>query len=160
VKKDKTLEQAAPAGPLLPRIESPADVARLAPADLPRLAGECRERILEVVARNGGHLASNLGVVELSIAIHHVFAGPHDRIVWDVGHQAYTHKLLTGRAASFDTLRRKGGLSGFPRRSESPFDAFGVGHSGTSISAAVGIARGMRARGRRGAPSPSSATAR
>jgi 1-deoxy-D-xylulose-5-phosphate synthase len=149
VKTDKTGETAASA-PVLPRISSPADVALLAPADLPRLAAECRELVLAVTARNGGHLASNLGVVELTIALHHAFPGSDNPMVWDVGHQAYTHKLLTGRAARFDTLRRRDGLSGFPKRAESPYDSFDTGHSGTSISAALGIARAMKAGGGRG----------
>ncbi len=148
--KDKA-QGTVPAGEsILSSIVSPADVARLSPADLPRLADECRRLILEVVSRNGGHLASSLGVVELTIALLHAFPGPDDPVVWDVGHQAYAHKLLTGRAARFGTLRRKDGLSGFPKRSESAFDPFGTGHSGTSISAALGIARAMKAGGGKG----------
>ncbi|HEU4949996.1 MAG TPA: 1-deoxy-D-xylulose-5-phosphate synthase, partial [Candidatus Deferrimicrobiaceae bacterium] len=111
-----------------------------------QVAAELRERIVQCVSRTGGHLASSLGVVELTIALHYVFSSPADRIVWDVGHQAYAHKILTGRQEQFPTLRTFGGISGFPRISESPFDAFGTGHSGTSISAALGmaVARDMR----------------
>jgi len=125
---------------LLEGIRSPADVAAL---DMDRrvlLAEEVRRRIIEVVCRNGGHLASSLGVVELTIALLSVFDPPTDRIVWDVGHQSYPYKLLTGRADRFDTIRREGGLSGFPKRDESPFDSFGTGHSSTAISAALGFA--------------------
>jgi len=128
---------------ILDGINSPADLWDLKIPDLERLAGEVREVILDVVSRNGGHLASNLGVVELTIALHYVFRAPEDRIVWDVGHQAYTHKLLTGRRDLFSTLRRKGGISGFPKRKESPYDSFDVGHSGTSLSAALGIAEAL-----------------
>ena len=128
---------------ILDRINSPADLWDLTIPELEQLAGEVREVILDVVSRNGGHLASNLGVVELTIALHYVFRAPEDRIVWDVGHQAYTHKLLTGRRDLFSTLRRKGGISGFPKRKESPYDSFDVGHSGTSLSAALGIAEAL-----------------
>ena len=99
--------------------------------ELNRLAQEIRERIVSVVSSNGGHLASNLGVVELSIALHRVFDSPSDKIVWDVGHQCYTHKLLTGRLASFSLLRKQNGAAGFPKRSESPHDAFNTGHAST-----------------------------
>ncbi|UCH85871.1 MAG: 1-deoxy-D-xylulose-5-phosphate synthase, partial [Candidatus Latescibacterota bacterium] len=109
-------------------------------AQLPGLAKEIREEIIRVIAKNGGHLGASLGVVELTIALHYVFNTPDDRIVWDVGHQALGHKLLTGRRDSFDTVRLKGGLSGFPNRAESPYDTFGVGHASTSISAALGMA--------------------
>lgn len=112
-----------------------------------RLAQEIRERIIEVVGRGGGHLASNLGVVELTMALHYVFDFRQDRLLWDVGHQAYVHKLLTGRNARFDTLRKAGGISGFPEPSESEFDLFAVGHAGTAIPTAVGIARGGQALG-------------
>ncbi|QTA92830.1 1-deoxy-D-xylulose-5-phosphate synthase [Desulfonema magnum] len=124
----------------LEKINSPADLKRLSPSELPMLAAEIRKFIVEVVSKNGGHLAPSLGTVELSIALHYVFNSPEDKIIWDVGHQAYTHKLLTGRRDRFDTLRRHGGISGFTRMSESPYDAFTVGHSSTSISAGVGIA--------------------
>jgi 1-deoxy-D-xylulose-5-phosphate synthase len=111
----------------------------LGPDDLTRLAREIRERIIAVVSRNGGHLASNLGVVELTIALHRVFHSPEDRIVWDVGHQCYAHKLLTGRSGGFDGLRLRGGLAGFPKRGESSHDCFNTGHASTSISAALGL---------------------
>jgi len=113
----------------------------LNPADLPRLAAEVRELILETVASNGGHLASNLGTVELTISLHRQFASPEDKIVWDVGHQSYTHKILTGRRDVFATLRKSGGISGYPKRAESPHDVFETGHSSTSISAALGLAQ-------------------
>jgi 1-deoxy-D-xylulose-5-phosphate synthase len=128
--------------PILARVTAGESVASLPAADLEPLAAEIRETIIATVARTGGHLAPSLGVVELTIALHAVFRTPHDRIVWDVGHQCYAHKLLTGRLGSFATLRQHGGISGFPRRSESPHDAFGTGHSGTSISAASGMAAG------------------
>lgn len=126
--------------PLLDGIHDPAQVAQLSEPQLIDLAQEVRERIIEVVSRNGGHLAPSLGVVELTLALLSVFDLNHDKLIWDVGHQTYAHKLLTGRAKSFDTLRTLGGLSGFPNLSESPYDHFGVGHSSTSISAALGMA--------------------
>lgn len=126
--------------PLLDQIKSPADLAGLAPADLPQLAEELRADILEVVGRNGGHLASNLGVVELTIALLRVFNPADDRIIWDVSHQTYAWKLLTGRRAAFRTLRQYQGLSGFQKRYESGCDPFGGGHAGTSLSAAIGMA--------------------
>ncbi|MFI5371009.1 MAG: 1-deoxy-D-xylulose-5-phosphate synthase [Candidatus Eisenbacteria bacterium] len=125
---------------LLERIHSPADVKSLSRAELDTLAGEIRHVIIQTVARNAGHLAPNLGVVELTIALHRVFDSPRDKIVWDVGHQSYPHKLLTGRAERFDTLRRLGGLAGYPVRDESEHDAFGTSHGSTSISAALGLA--------------------
>ncbi|HQK95092.1 MAG TPA: 1-deoxy-D-xylulose-5-phosphate synthase [Armatimonadota bacterium] len=125
---------------LLDTIDSPRDLKRLSAADLPRLAQEIRSALIETVSMVGGHLAPNLGVVELTIALHRAFDAPRDRIVFDVGHQAYVHKLLTGRREQFGTLRRRGGISGFPRRCESPYDVFGTGHGSTSISAALGIA--------------------
>jgi len=124
---------------LLNSIEGPQDLKRLSPEELPVLAEEIRERIIEVVSRNGGHLSSNLGVVELTIALHYIFDAPRDKIVWDVGHQSYTHKLLTGRRKRFHTLREFEGIGGFPRRDESPYDSFGTGHSSTSISSALGM---------------------
>lgn len=135
-----------PSAPLLPGIRSPEDLKKIPRDGLPQVAAELRERIVQGVSRTGGHLASSLGVVELTIALHYVFSCPGDRIVWDVGHQAYAHKILTGRQELFPTLRTFGGISGFPRISESPYDAFGTGHSGTSISAALGmaVARDMR----------------
>lgn len=121
-------------------ILSPHDVKELPADKLPRLADEIRQKLIETVTQNGGHLASNLGVVELTIALHRVFNTPHDHIIWDVGHQSYVHKMLTGRAKEFDTLRQPGGISGFTNRSESPHDCFGAGHSSTSLSAALGFA--------------------
>jgi 1-deoxy-D-xylulose-5-phosphate synthase len=125
---------------LLETIDSPADLKKIPKSRLPELAAEIRGRIVEVVSKTGGHLASSLGAVDLAIAIHYVFDAPRDKVVWDVGHQAYAHKLLTGRRDRFDTLRRIDGLSGFTRRSESPFDSFTTGHSSTSISAGLGLA--------------------
>jgi 1-deoxy-D-xylulose-5-phosphate synthase len=124
---------------LLSRIEMPYQLKSLSYQQLCELAEEIRARIISTVAETGGHLAPNLGVVELTIALHYVFDAAYDRFIWDVGHQAYTHKLLTGRQKEFDSLRQYGGISGFPKRSESRYDAFGTGHSGTSISAALGI---------------------
>ena len=121
-------------------IGSPADLKKVPREKLPAIAAQLRELIVRTVARTGGHLASSLGVVELTLALHYVFDCPADRIVWDVGHQAYAHKILTGRRDAFPTLRTFGGISGFPRIAESPYDAFGTGHSGTSISAALGMA--------------------
>ena len=125
---------------LLDEIHSPADVKKLPRAKLPQLAAEIRSLIVEVVSRTGGHLASSLGAVELAIAVHYVFDTPKDKLIWDVGHQAYAHKILTGRREAFTTLRQHGGLSGFTRRSESPYDSFSTGHSSTSISAGFGMA--------------------
>lgn len=133
---------------ILDSISSPADLRKLSTAQLDQLADEIRNRIVDVVCTNGGHLASNLGVVELTIALHRVFDFRSDRLLWDVGHQCYVHKLLTGRARSFDTLRQAGGLSGFPNRAESEYDLFDVGHAGTAIATAVGLARGDAALGR------------
>lgn len=127
-------------GSLLEKVNSPQDLRQFEFTELEELAGEIRKKIVETVSRTGGHLAPNLGVVELSIALHRVFCTPHDKIIWDVGHQCYVHKLLTGRREKFDTLRQLGGISGFPLPSESPHDAFGTGHSSTSISAALGMA--------------------
>ncbi|WP_459618110.1 1-deoxy-D-xylulose-5-phosphate synthase [Bordetella sp. 2513F-2] len=129
---------------LLDRIHSPADLKPLDRRELKRLAGELREFVLESVSRTGGHLSSNLGTVELTLALHYVFDTPHDRIVWDVGHQSYPHKILTGRREGMARLRQHGGISGFPRRSESEYDAFGTAHSSTSISAALGMAVASR----------------
>jgi 1-deoxy-D-xylulose-5-phosphate synthase len=123
----------------LSRIRGPEDLRALAAPELSRLAAEIRDLIISTVKNNGGHLASNLGVVELTIALHTVFDSPRDKIVWDVGHQCYAHKLLTGRFAAFSTLRRMGGLAGFPKRDESPHDAFNTGHASTSVSAALGM---------------------
>ncbi|MCK6600462.1 MAG: 1-deoxy-D-xylulose-5-phosphate synthase [Bacteroidetes bacterium] len=128
-------------GPLLKTINSPADLRHLSASQLEQLAVELRDYILDVVSQNGGHLGASLGVIELTIALHYVYNTPSDRIVWDVGHQAYPHKILTGRREQFPTNRKKDGLSGFPKRSESEYDTFGVGHSSTSISAGIGMAQ-------------------
>lgn len=133
--------------PLLSRIEQPADIRHLSRSELKQLATELRDHLLQSVSRTGGHLSSNLGTVELTIALHHVFNTPHDRLVWDVGHQTYPHKILTGRRDRMPTLRQFGGMSGFPRRDESEYDTFGTAHSSTSISAALGMAQGAQIRG-------------
>ena len=134
---------------ILEKIDSPSDLKKLNVYQLPALAAELRQVIIETCARNGGHVAPSLGVVELTIALHRVFNTPEDKIVWDVGHQAYAHKILTGRRDSFATLRTLNGISGFPKRAESPHDAFDVGHSSTSISAATGFAVGRDLDGRK-----------
>ena len=126
---------------ILKSIKGPEDLKTLSIQELTRLADEIRDFLLENVSKTGGHLSSNLGVVELTIALHRVFQTPEDQIVWDVGHQAYVHKILTGRKERFDTLRQKDGLSGFPKIEESPYDAFNTGHATTSISAAYGMAK-------------------
>ena len=126
--------------PLLSKIDSPEDLQKLPAEDLPALAEEIRTFLVDKVLENGGHLASNLGVVELSLAIHRIFSSPRDHIIFDVGHQSYIHKLITGRREQFDSLRRGGGMSGFPKRTESEHDCFGTGHSSTSLSAALGFA--------------------
>ncbi|MBP9713556.1 MAG: 1-deoxy-D-xylulose-5-phosphate synthase [Sterolibacterium sp.] len=136
-----------PSTPLLDTITSPADLRRLPAHELPQIAQELRAFLIESVARTGGHLSSNLGTVELTIALHHVFNTPEDRLVWDVGHQTYVHKILTGRRDGMARLRMQDGISGFPRRNESPYDTFGVGHSSTSISAALGMAVAARNKG-------------
>lgn len=127
-------------GSILANVNFPQDIRELDIPSLNRLAGEIREMIIETVSRSGGHLASSLGTVELTLAIHKVFQTPRDKLVWDVGHQAYAHKIITGRKDRFHTLRQKGGISGFPKRAESPYDCLDVGHSSTSISAATGMA--------------------
>ncbi|UCV06808.1 1-deoxy-D-xylulose-5-phosphate synthase [Dechloromonas denitrificans] len=132
---------------LLETINSPADLRRLDRKQLPQLATELRAFLIESVAQTGGHLSSNLGTVELTVALHAVFNTPDDRLVWDVGHQCYAHKILTGRRAGMSTLRMHGGVSGFPKRAESPYDTFGVGHSSTSISAALGMALAAKHKG-------------
>src|SRR5881398_2416251 len=132
---------------LLETINDPADLRTLSRTQLTPLAHELRQFLLESVARTGGHLSSNLGTVELTIALHYVFNTPWDRIVWDVGHQTYPHKILTGRRDRMASLRQLGGLAGFPQRSESEFDAFGTAHSSTSISAALGMAMGAKQKG-------------
>jgi 1-deoxy-D-xylulose-5-phosphate synthase len=130
--------------PLLERIDAPEALRRLNPADLPQLASELRAFILQSVAETGGHLSSNLGTIELTIALHYIFNTPRDRLVWDVGHQCYAHKILTGRRQHMNRLRMAGGPSGFPRRAESEYDTFGTAHSSTSISAALGMAIAAR----------------
>lgn len=132
---------------LLQSINSPADVRRLSRTELKQLAVELRDFVLQSVSQTGGHLSSNLGTVELTIALHHVFNTPHDRLVWDVGHQTYPHKIITGRRDRMPTLRQLGGISGFPRRDESEYDTFGTAHSSTSISAALGMAVAARMKG-------------
>ena len=132
---------------LLSAIQDPGDLRRLPRAQLKGLADEVRECVLQNVSRTGGHLSSNLGTVELTIALHYVFNTPHDRLVWDVGHQTYPHKILTGRRERMPTLRQLGGISGFPRREESEYDTFGTAHSSTSISAALGMAVAARQKG-------------
>ena len=132
---------------MLDRINSPADLRLLDRKQLPGLAAELREFLLDSVSRTGGHLSSNLGTVELTVALHYVFNTPEDRLVWDVGHQCYAHKVLTGRREGMERLRMHGGVSGFPKRSESPYDTFGVGHSSTSISAALGMALAAKHKG-------------
>ncbi|HEY7871630.1 MAG TPA: 1-deoxy-D-xylulose-5-phosphate synthase [Rudaea sp.] len=126
--------------PHLASIDSPADLRKLGEAELPDVARELREYLIETVAGSGGHFGAGLGVVELTVALHYLFDTPNDRLVWDVGHQCYPHKILTGRRDRIDTIKHKDGLAPFPRRDESPYDAFGVGHSSTSISAALGMA--------------------
>ncbi len=133
--------------PLLSRIDKPADIRHLSRSELKQLAYELRDYLLHSVSRTGGHLSSNLGTVELTIALHYVFNTPDDRLVWDVGHQTYPHKILTGRRDRMATLRQLGGMSGFPRRDESEYDTFGTAHSSTSISAALGMALGAQLRG-------------
>ena len=121
-------------------VKSPQDIKHCSVEELNGLATQVRETIIGQVAKHGGHLASSLGVVELTLALHYVFNAPEDKIVWDVGHQAYVHKLLTGRYDRFGTLRQQGGISGFLKRNESEYDCFGAGHATTSISAALGFA--------------------
>ena len=134
---------------LLDTINSPADLRRLSRGELGRLAAELRSFVLSSVSKTGGHLSSNLGTVELTVALHYVFNTPHDRIVWDVGHQTYPHKILTGRREAMAKLKQQGGISGFPRRTESEYDTFGTGHSSTSISAALGMAQAAKLKGER-----------
>jgi len=125
---------------LLKHIESPKDLKKLNLDELPKLAQELREFIIDIVSTKEGHLGASLGVVELTIALHYVFNAPYDKLIWDVGHQAYGHKILTGRKEIFDTNRQLGGISGFPKRSESEYDDFGTGHSSTAISGIPGMA--------------------
>ncbi len=132
---------------LLQTINSPADLRKLSPAELPRLCAEIREMIIDTCAENPGHIGASLGVVELTAALHHVFNTPHDKLIWDVGHQAYAHKILTGRRDRFRTNRTSGGISGFPRRVESEYDPYGGGHTSVSVSAALGMALAARLQG-------------
>lgn len=127
---------------ILEQIKGPEDLKKLTSEELSQLAEEIRAFLIEKISHTGGHLASNLGVVELTIALFRTFDLPEDKIIWDVGHQSYTHKILSGRRMEFDELRQYGGLSGFPKRKESPYDSFDTGHSSTSISAGLGIAQG------------------
>ena len=135
---------------MLDQVECPFDLKKLDPEELEKVCGELRQEILSAVSKNGGHLASNLGVVELTVALHYVFDLPRDKVIWDVGHQSYTHKILTGRRDRFHTLRQYEGISGFPKRDESPYDTFDSGHSGTSISSALGMAEARRQKGEEG----------
>jgi 1-deoxy-D-xylulose-5-phosphate synthase len=134
-------------GSLLKSIQSPADLKKMSKEQLQQVSDELRQYIIDMVSLHGGHFGASLGVIELTVALHHVFNTPYDQLVWDVGHQAYGHKILTGRLDSFSTNRKYKGLSGFPKRSESPYDTFGVGHSSTSISAALGIAMASKYKG-------------
>src|SRR5678816_2144828 len=135
------------AGELLQSINSPADLKKLNKGQLPEVCDELRQYIIDVVSVHGGHFGASLGVVELTVALHFVFNTPYDQLVWDVGHQAYGHKILTGRRDNFPTNRKYKGLSGFPKRTESEYDTFGVGHSSTSISAALGMAMAAKYKG-------------
>src|SRR5690554_3365562 len=132
---------------ILDSIHNPEDLRKLSVDQLPQLADELRQFIIDIVSENEGHLGSSLGTVELTLALHYVFNTPDDLLVWDVGHQAYGHKILTGRKEIFHTNRQLGGISGFPRRSESEYDTFGVGHSSTAISATLGMAIASRLNG-------------
>ncbi|MEE3101257.1 MAG: 1-deoxy-D-xylulose-5-phosphate synthase N-terminal domain-containing protein, partial [Pseudomonadota bacterium] len=142
--------QDRPRTPLLDRVSSPADLKRLSDADLARLADELRAETISAVSETGGHLGAGLGVVELTVGIHAVFDTPRDTLIWDVGHQAYPHKILTGRRDRIRTLRQGGGLSGFTKRAESEYDPFGAAHSSTSISAALGFAMANKMQNRPG----------
>src|SRR5688572_6117393 len=126
--------------PLLDSVDIPADIRRLRADQLRQLADELRQETISAVSVTGGHLGAGLGVVELTVALHYVFDTPRDRLIWDVGHQAYPHKIVTGRRSRIRTLRQEGGLAPFPKRAESEYDAFGTGHSSTSIGAALGMA--------------------
>ena len=132
---------------ILAGINNPDDLKKVNQTDLHILADELRKHIIDVISSNSGHLASSLGVVELSIALHYVFNTPYDKLIWDVGHQAYPHKILTGRRDAFKDNRKLKGISGFPKMSESEYDAFGVGHASTSVSAALGMAVAAQLKG-------------
>ena len=140
----KAIPQELPQTPLLEKIQSPNDLNELSSDQLKRLANELREFLLFQVGQTGGHLAGGLGVIELTVVLHHVFDAPTDKIIWDVGHQAYPHKVLTGRKDQLKTIRKKGGLAPFPSKNESEYDVFGVGHSSTSISAALGMSEALK----------------
>ena len=135
--------------PLLDQIDVPADLRELPEADLRQLADELRTELIDAVSITGGHFGASLGVVELTVALHYVFDTPRDRLIWDVGHQAYPHKILTGRRDRIRTIRQGGGLSGFTKRSESEYDPFGAAHASTSISSALGMAVARDLRGER-----------
>src|SRR3954469_8174844 len=137
-----------PETPLLDTVEDPADIRELAKEQLPQLADELRQETISAVSVTGGHLGAGLGVVELTVALHYVFETPRDRLIFDVGHQAYPHKILTGRRDRIRTLRQPGGLSGFTRRAESEYDPFGTAHASTSISAALGFCASRDRQGR------------
>src|SRR5213079_860119 len=132
---------------LFRQINSPEDLKKLSKAQMQQVTDELRQYIIDVVSVHGGHFGASLGVVELSVALHYVFNTPYDQLVWDVGHQAYGHKILTGRRDAFPSNRKYNGLSGFPKRSESEYDTFGVGHSSTSVSAALGMAMAAKYKG-------------
>src|ERR1700761_2900595 len=134
-------------GPLLQSVQSPDDLKKLSREQLHQVCDELRQYIIDTVSVHGGHFAASLGVVELTVALHYIYNTPYDQLVWDVGHQAYGHKILTGRRKVFHTNRKYGGISGFPNRAESIFDTFGVGHSSTSISAALGMAVASKYKG-------------
>src|SRR5476649_672541 len=135
------------AGALLETINIPADLRKLKESDLNEVVKELRQFIVDIVSVHGGHFGASLGVVELTVALHYIFNTPYDQLVWDVGHQAYGHKILTGRRDEFYTNRKYNGIAGFPKRSESEYDTFGVGHSSTSISAALGMAQASLMKG-------------
>src|SRR5436853_6744963 len=135
------------AGPLLSSINSPEDLKKIPREKLHQVCDELRQYIIDLVSVHGGHFGASLGVVELTVALHYIFNTPYDQLVWDVGHQAYGHKILTGRRDNFPTNRKYKGLSGFPKRTESEYDTFGVGHSSTSISAALGMAMASHYKG-------------
>src|SRR5688572_31166663 len=134
-------------GPLLQTINSPGDLKKLPREKLHQVCDELRQYIIDVVSVHGGHFGASLGVVELTVALHYIYNTPFDQLVWDVGHQAYGHKIITGRRENFETNRKYKGLSGFPKRSESDYDTFGVGHSSTSVSAALGMAAASKYQG-------------
>ena len=143
----KEIPKKEPRGALFDSVDFPEDLRKLDLKKLPEFCDELREQLLYSVGQTGGHFGAGLGVVELTSALHYVFNTPKDKIVWDVGHQSYPHKLITGRKEAMDTIRQTNGLAPFPSRSESKYDSFGVGHSSTSISAALGMACGARLKG-------------